>query len=254
MNLKTIISIALILFALTAIMFCYQITNIFDSNSPIDSNRFSHFGSFISGFFGFINFILLVFSLRESKLQTFESAFFSQLQIHDGIAKDLKSNHLILSSINDSDYFKLFKDYMCENIRDEELRKECVSYRELPSANDTFEALYRKLHIRYKYKNDSLGDIFKDEKWRIGHFLRSFISLVEFIQTNNVADIKRKKMYANILQSRSSSDEIRIIFYYLISSPNENMRTLELFKSLDFFKGHLDSLVFPSDWEKYENA
>lgn len=231
-TLQKILIINLILFVLVGLLFCWQLWGQLHTDKPIDSNRFANFGSFIAGIFGFINFILLLYSFRETKDQSFNNFFFNVLQIHDSVVKDLKLNGNEIAKLNSelTDEF-----YMCENLADKSLREECISYREKQKANDYFELLYRILHIRYKYKGETFQKYFTDEYWRIGHYLRSFISIIEILNESSL-DESKKSYYIRVIQSRSSSDEIRLIFYYLLSNNNErHIKLAKIFNSFNFF-------------------
>lgn len=247
LRLRTIIFISVTLFVISCILFLWQLWGNLSANKPIDSGIFSDFGSFISGIFGFINFILLLYVFKESKEQSYDTFFFNHLQIHDSVTRDLKSKIGDILILN-NDAKELFNNSLCENLTANDLKNQCISYRNMPDSTDYFETLYRILHIRYKYRNDTLKMFFDAYSWRIGHFLRSFISVVELID-EAIVDSKKKNSYIRVLQSRSSSDEVRLLFYYIISTGNKQIALL--FNSFDFFSIITDPLIKPDDRTLY---
>lgn len=253
MSLKNVLIVATLIFIASIILFSWQLFGTLNSSFPIDSNRFSNFGSFLSGILGFVNLIVLIFAFKETKLQSFENAYFSLLQIHDSIVKDLKSNKGALLDLNNG-LPKFYENYMCENLDDANLITECINYREKKDPTEYFEALYRILHIRRKYRNEKLKEFFDNENWRIGHYLRSYISILEFIDENSSFDSSKKQFYARIIQSRSTSDELRLIYYYVASLPDESedlkkykQNITRIMQTLDFFKPITDTLILASD-------
>ena len=150
----TVITIASVLFAFSIIMFCWTLWGqLFSLDLPIDSNRFSNFGSFVGGIFGTLSFVLLFFTLKEARNQSFENSFSNYLQLHDSLVQQLNSNEKVISTLND-EYKELFEDNPCERITDPKLKAECNHYAK-ETHDGYFEALYAMLHVRYKYKNDN---------------------------------------------------------------------------------------------------
>lgn len=229
-------------FILSLILFCWQLWGTFHINLPIDSNRFSDFGGFVAGIFGFINFILLIYVYKENKDQSFNTSFFNALQVHDSIVTQLHSNKESIIALN-TDYKKGFGDSLCKNLSDGDLQNECNSYQNMDEATDYFEALYRILHVRYKYMNEETEKFFKDYNWRIGHYLRSFIALLELIQESN-SNAANRMFNARIFRSRCSIDELRIVFYFIISR-NEatGIRLAKLFDTLGFYSAIEDPFI-----------
>src|SRR5438477_70346 len=147
-------------------------------SSSIDAQRFNQFGSFVAGVLSAFTLILLVYTLYETRIQTFDNSFYNHLYIHDSLTLALRNREKDVEKINIENLKELFKDDFCNSLQDETLKNECKIYEQMTGANDYFELLYRILHVRYKYKNE-LEQFFIDYYWRIGHFLRSFISIVE---------------------------------------------------------------------------
>ena len=254
---------------------------LYDFGSSINADRFSDFGSFISGLLSVFVLYLLILTYDESKKQSFDNTFFNFLEVHESVVRGLKSNEHDMEQLNKTSK-ELFENKLCDTL-DDSLKSECKSYEEKEQANDFFEILYRILHIQHKYKtkgdNAGVEKFFKDYKWRIGHFLRSYISLVELIHKNGHLNKEKKIFYADILKGRSSSDETRLVFYYILGQyysvkekidKNQNPDSATLFeeskwkriaKMLDvrqIFTEEEDALIwnkesYQPDWTKFKS-
>ena len=64
------------------------------------------------------------------------------------------------------------------------------------------------------FKN--VKQFFHDYDWKIGHYLNSFISIVKVID-DNLALTENGRKYAAVLQNSTNNDELRLVYYYLIS-------------------------------------
>lgn len=231
-----------------AYLFSINVKNIFNPNDQIDGNRFSQFGSFVAGIFGFVNFVILMYSYKEAKSQSLSNVIFSTFQIHDNITKDLKSNGNQITKLNE-EYERLFHNYLCRDVVKKEFCDECYSYEKLERGTDYFEILYRILHVKYKYKEVTLENFFTEQNWRIGHYLRSVLSIIEILHESDI-DFSKKAFYARILHARLSLDEMRIVFYYLIRSESfENNKILKLFDIYGFYKIISPWLIKPEEDE-----
>jgi hypothetical protein len=245
---KTLFCFIAIFLFISAILFCWQLWGQINIELPIDAIRFSNFGSFVGGTFGALSFILLILIYRKSHEQSVDNSFFNLLQVQDSVVRELKSNKNQIDRLN-KESIDLFEPNLCETVQSH-LRNECLSYRNMPDANDYFEILYRILHIRYKYKNEDPWRFFKDYNWRIGHYLKSFVSIIEFIEKSKV-DNDKKFFYTRILKSRLTIDELRLIFYFIIfnTDDNEKNRIAKMFKSLRIFVDFSETLIKDGDME-----
>jgi hypothetical protein len=227
---------------------------------------------------------MLILTYDETKKQSFDNAFFNFLGVHESVVRGLKSNESDVKKLNEFTR-TLFNHNFCDTL-DDKLKTECKLYEEKTKkepANDFFEILYRILHIQHKYKtkgdNKGIEKYFKDYKWRIGHFLRSYVSLVELIDKNGHLTAKKKEFYSDILKSRSSSDETRLVFYYILGqyySIKEKMdgtqkpdpktlleekkwrATAKMFDNRKIFSEEEDSLIWNKesdrpDWSKFKS-
>lgn len=243
----TIIIIALVLVVISVVLFGWSLWGQLNSSKPIDADRFADFGSFIGGIFGSISFILLVITLKETKDQSFDTTFFNHLQLHDSVVRELKGDRQQIATLNE-EYQDLFKGGFCDTLSDE-LREECRHYSTLPQ-DGFFEVLYAILHVHYKYGGQNLGRFFQKYQWRVGHFLDSFVSVVEMISESQLNE-RRRHFYGRILRSRSTSDELRLAFYFITSypDPTERDRLVKLFRSVNVFGRLRDVLIKPEDNE-----
>lgn len=218
---KNIIFIAIGVLVLFFIyVFSYERT-IWNFGVSVDANLLSDFGSFISGILSVFVLYMLVQTYDESTKQSFDNTFFNLLGIHESMIQGLRSRESVVTKLNESSK-SMFEANLCDTL-DESLKGECNLYKnkvkEEP-AHDFFEILYRILHIQHKYKTkgdfEGVEKYFKDYKWYVGHFFRSYISLVELIDNNRHLTEEKKAFYSDILKSISSSDETRLVFYYIL--------------------------------------
>ena len=251
-SLQRILLSSIISLILIGILFSWKLWDQFRTSLPIDASRFSHFGDFVAGIAGFVNFLLLIYVYRETKGQSFQSSFFNHLQVLNSITSELKSNSSEILALNRY-AVGLFNEVNHEEISKNNLTGEYDAYRKMPAANGYFEILYRILHIRYKYKIEPIDNFFKDENWRIGHYFRTFISVVETIKENHDLETEKLRFYIRVLKSRSTSDELRLILYYIISRrESEKIKLAKLF-NFDFFDEMDDGLIRPGDMDLYKS-
>jgi len=74
------------------------------------------------------------------------------------------------------------------------------------------------------------------------------LALVDQIDEANTYN-DRKRSYIRVRQSRSSSDDIRLIFYYIISTGNN--KVAQLLRSFNFFGVVSDTLILAGDEELF---
>jgi hypothetical protein len=137
------------------------------------------------------------------------------------------------------------------------LAKECGE--RYSEAKGFFELLYRILHLRHKGKYGirdfkNVRHFFYDYDWKIGHYLNSFISIVKLVD-DNLAQTENGKNYVGILQNSTNNDELRLVYYYLISREKpEKGELISLFSKYSFFKNLERSslpLIYPEDLAEY---
>ena len=127
-------------------------------------------------------------------------------------------------------------------------------------AKGFFELLYRILHLRYRGKYGfrdlkNVKQFFYDNDWMIGHYLRGFISIVTLIE-ERLGQIENSKAYITILQNLTNGDQLRLVFYYVVSSEDlEKRELIRMFRKYDFFKSLKRSslpLIYSEDLGEYE--
>jgi len=126
-------------------------------------------------------------------------------------------------------------------------------------AKGFFELLYRILHLRYKGKY-GLRDLknakqfFYDYDWKIGHYVSSFISILTLIE-EKLGQSDNSKAFIPILQNVTNSDQLRLIFYYIVTTEDlEKRELIRLFRKYDLFKSLNRSslpLIYPEDLAEY---
>jgi len=210
-----LVLIPIIVLLISFFLFSWQLLGQINLKLPIDAIRYANFGSFVGGIFGTLSIIFIIFTYRNSQEQSGNNSFFNLLQIHESIVRELRSRDNEITKLFEESK-QLFEPDLCENAK--ELQSECNSYKKMEKANDYFEMLYRILHIRYKYNKDedAAASFFHQYNWRIGHFLNSFISIMEFIDKGKF-DKSQKDFFIRIFTTRSTWDEKRLVFYFVIS-------------------------------------
>lgn len=246
---------SLFVFVGSAILFSWEMRRTMTFSYPIDADRFADFGGFIGGILGFVNFILLLYMFKDGRDQADNSFFFSSLQIHDALVSQLRSNNEALKVINSEISLLFVAGTLCQTVEARGLGEECRVYQKKDPPTEYFEAMYRMLHISYKYKNQKLERFYRDHNWRMGHYFRSFLALMELIDNSGLSEPK-KEIHARLLQARSSSDELRLVLYYILSfdhQKNTDQGTdqatvqaavhAERFSRLQFYSAITDPLI-----------
>ncbi|HKB45938.1 MAG TPA: putative phage abortive infection protein [Chitinophagaceae bacterium] len=222
---------------------------------PINSKRFADFGTFVSAIFGLATIIFLYFTYeatlgqlnaaRESlrttqdqlvltKEQLFENTFFSCLKVHNIITQDLNSR-ISNQTLDETDVLA---------------KRHNQSYPK--EVRNFFELIYRILSLRYFFEKIDLENFFKDYRWVIDHYLRNFISIIRLVHEKDISDDK-KKIYIEVLQSQSTSEELRLIIYYFINEYRNAERVQEIKQiakiclTYNFFDSVKDYLIHGKD-------
>jgi hypothetical protein len=249
MNIKLTIALTLGFLAISTFLF-WKGQGTINFSSSINAERFNQFGGFVAGLLSGASLILLILTYHETTTQTFDNSFYNHLQIHDSITISLRNKEKDIEKLNDDDYKSLFSNNFCATIQEVTLKDDCKDYEKKDPANDYFEILYRILHVRYKYKNQ-LGQFYKDYNWRIGHYIRSFISIVEMINESKF-DKSKQQYHIRVLKARSSNDELRLMFYFVFSIQDnvEQCKIARLFSKHNLFSD-LKELIKDDDMLNY---
>ena len=126
-------------------------------------------------------------------------------------------------------------------------------------ATNFFELLYRILHLEYKCQSNSrdfsrVNYFFSKWTWRIGNYLASYIYLIKFIHEKCYSENDRSK-YIAILLTSSTNDELRLMFYYVVSRNSaEKDELINLCREFNFFdalKNPSLPLIYQEDWEEF---
>lgn len=225
--------------------------------SNLSPNNGGLLGDFIGGvigtLFGGATVILVYLTYKSQKAeleatvkvataQSLDNTFFNYLKLYISIVNVLKSKEDEIKKINIEGvgFYKKINN---------------PEKGEWTYANDYFEILYRILNIRYKHLGEKPENFFNDNNWRIGHFLQSFISIVELVDESNI-DESKKEFYCRVIKSTATSDELRLIFYFVIFNKveKEKIRLKTMFKKLYFFDDlrDRDPLIKDEDWNIYQ--
>ncbi|MEO5603313.1 MAG: putative phage abortive infection protein [Cyclobacteriaceae bacterium] len=216
---------------------------------------FSNFGSFISGLFGVLTiiFIHLTYQLAQQTNKTSTHTF--ELTRRDSVDNTffnlLKAHQTIVSHLHERITDQLIKEY-------EELNSAAAN--KYPDRNDKdfLELLYRILNLEYQNENDktTILSFYTKQEWVMGHYFRSLLYFINWVHQNNELTVDRKKFYVGFIQAQLTSDEMRLVFYYVISRPDESQKKAisTFLNDYAFFSTVKGSLIFQTneaDWKYY---
>ncbi|MFM2345165.1 MAG: hypothetical protein RLZZ210_1778 [Pseudomonadota bacterium] len=124
---------------------------------------------------------------------------------------------------------------------------------------DSFSIIYSVLKEDSKlYAHTNLNDETKQEYAQlyktkiqpiISNYFYMFLTILEYIDTSNLPN---KKFYTNILRLELSSDELALLFYYIVSGIDINSSKLkDLVEKYTIFKYIQDDMLFGIEHKKY---
>jgi hypothetical protein len=242
---------------LSLILFSYK-QNLLNFSTGINAERFADFAIFVSAFFCLLTIILLYFTYQQTRethqvtISTYEqtkkdsvdNTFFNLIQNHRSIVEHLHS--------------RITLDLQ---VQFEELNEKCGRKYGEKRDKDFFELMYRMLDLEYKC-NDIRRDIskvtsfFKKHNWLMGHYLRSVLYFIKWVEGNNEINLEQKRFYIGFIQAQLTSDETRLLFYYVISTEDQNEKKfLKRFLSkYNFFETIKNELIYQEnnqDWNEF---
>jgi hypothetical protein len=252
---KLVIGFSIVIFLFFIWLFFYN--ERLSMMNPIDSSRFADFGTFVSSIFGIVTILFLYYtyqqtketlrltklSLKESKKDSVDATFFNLLNTHQEIVRHL---HERISSEFTNDYNNLFERY-----RDGSGGKQY---------KDFFELMYAILDLEYKQK-DKVQDIervkgfFARQDWVMGHYFRSIIYFISWIDNNNILNTEDKEFYIGFIKAQLTNDELRLILYYsMFRDEKITKQVCKLFYKYSFFDSVKTTLIYDenyADWNRF---
>jgi branched-subunit amino acid transport protein AzlD len=285
MNLRQIITLSVIvlfILALSAAPFIW-------TNESLDLNKFSQYGGFVSGLLGGITLILVVSTytttqkqLNVSFKQTFDSAYFTSLQVHQQIKDRLQQRGFKDIAVYGGENWWIFdsKEFDEKNIQTKESLEMRKRFEEKMSKiisnldkSDFFETFYESFSAFYQRMLD-INDIQKAEelefRWRvdfleeyyhiIGHYYRSFVNVMKFVDSNQTLTVVEKQYRINLLRDMTTFTELKIIFYISIWKHYfEKDDATKLFDKYDLFQRYGEYRLklwtlddFEYDWAQFK--
>lgn len=252
---RLLLSVASLIIIISVFLFSYK--QPFFLPSEINSERFSHFATFIAAILGFVTIIFLYFTFRQTQL-THQVAFdtFSETRKNYTDTKYfnlIKTHQNLVSHLHQRISSSLIEEY---NI----LANQAGSSKKGNSFKDFFELMYGILDMFYKNNNQlkdksKLIEYFINQEWVMGHYFTSLANLIGWILSHSEIDLNQRKFYLQVLKSQLSINELRLLFYYLLC--NDNLK--ELNKNLSefsFFDSVSKTLIYQDangDWDYYKS-
>ena len=244
MTIKWILGIMIILTTLSVVLFGYN-QHFFEFSTSIDSERFAQFGTFISAIFGSVTIWLLYLTYQQTREthrvtidNSIDTNFFNLLQSYRSITSHLHERAMTTG------FVAQLREAMTAASDESRIGVE----------KDFFELFYRMLHLKYKGK-DSLRDkskildFFKSYDWMVGHYFKSIVYFLKWVNENHEIDTERKRFYMGFIQAQLTQDELRLLFYYLVIKEGQAYESLDKY---DLFGNVKDVLIYdPEDWIEF---
>lgn len=193
----------ILLVCLIAIAFLFGYSRTYcETDIPIDSEIFSHYGDFIGGILSIVSIYLITETLKEQKKSSKSS-----LRTQRKIANESYINNL---------FFELLK-YLQTEISDLNIStKNDAQY----TNKDFFEELKRELHKiptkeSYKRNRDAARKQYLEiysKNLRIGAYFRILYRICDLID-NSVLEEQKKRDYIKIVRSQLTNAELLLIRY-----------------------------------------
>ncbi len=254
---KILLACGLLLFLLSVILFSYK-QNIFIA-SPIDAERFSQFGTFISAILSLITIIFIYFTfkqtqqthqiadrtLTEAQKNSLDNTFFNLIQAQQNIVSHLHQRITLQLKLQ---YVNLSEQNGNSNPNQDH--------------KDFFELMYGMLDLIYKGRNgnsdkNKISEYFKNQEWVMGHYFRSLQYFINWVEDNSelTNDPERRTFYIGFIQSQLTSDEIRLFFYYVVSREEPQRKMIcKTLNKYSFFSSVKDTLIYQGqqgDWDYF---
>lgn len=237
----------------TAILFLYK-QHLWDSSTTIDSGKFADFGTFISGLFGVLTIIFIYLTYLQAQATNRTSLTALDITRRDSIDNTffnlLQSHQAIVNPLHERITDKLKEEY-------EELNTAANNKYSNRNDKDFFELLFRVLNLRYadSTKKQTIDSFFKNQDWVMGHYFRSLLYFINWIDQHGELTPETKRFYVGFIQAQLTMDEMKLVFYYAISR-QDNLREsiCKTLNEYDFFNTVKGVLIFPdkeTDWNYY---
>ncbi len=175
------------------------------------------------------------------KLQRFENTFFNMLEMQQEILKSVT----------------VFRDFIHRSYTNGE--KEELRCRDELHGHSAVSKLWED--FLFARKNDKGGtnaihhfELYLSDKRYIVPYFRQIFQIVTFVDKSDNLTLDEKHRYIGIIRDTLSSDEISLIFYYVISK-SDNQRYKQLIEKYALFEHIGDSvLVDPNHRGLYEDG
>lgn len=228
----------------SAFLFGYN-QQFFNLSESIDAERFSFFGTFISGLAGLLTIWLLYYTytqtqdtLRVTLETSIDSTFFNLISTYRSIVTQL---HTRAETTELRANYSQYRREVGKNSTDKVVK-------------DFFELLYDMLDMKYKLRDNQremsrLDQFFKDHDWMVGHYFRTLIHLIKWVNDNPDINLVKRVFYIDFIKSQLTLDELRFLYYY---SARIDISTFKTLMTYNFFNAAKDQLIYPEDWDEFK--
>jgi len=236
----SIITLSFIIF-ISTFLFLRDYAYINNWNSPINSEIFSHWGSFISGIMAFGAFIYAYLTFYHeqknnkltNQIKDFENRFFKMVENLQFIVSQIKIKVPITTATDDNNIKKINNQYNVLLVANENDKVINRIYDNRPidlvGRESTHILLKKLLEILPKITIEDIWSEGQEDTQReslrydefydkyfylLGHYFRFIYHILKYVEEQKFEDtLFNKKDYVDILQAQISTDEMGLIFY-----------------------------------------
>lgn len=243
------------------LLFIYK-QSLLNTKASINAERFAHYSTFISLFFSLLTIGLLFYTYQQTRethrltVNTFEQA--KKDSVETTFFNLIQNYRIIVERLHNRITVSLSSEFLAINARRENFFDVSKTY-----DKDFFELMYRILHLEYKQGEPfrdppKIANFFKNYNWVMGHYFRSVLYFVKWVYQNGELSLDQKRFYIEFIQMQLTSDEMRLLFYFVISRESAERKELSaILKEHNFFNIVKPELLWyedDADWKEFEKS
>lgn len=255
--------------------------------NSFSTEEMSRYGTWVSGLTGLLTLYLIIIAYNATKeqmrlveKQSFDSIFFNLIQSHRTIIERLQSGKQSVLEEDCKEQLRVIENFRNDaNIKYsdflDDLTLDIRLHLKTIDKKDFFDSYYFLLDKNYKINRERntlafkevsvpkmISPFFKNTIYVVRHYFQSFFWIMNYVHDKKELTTSERHEYIAFFTNNLTSDELRIIFYYIIWLSVEDYHaavfhkdTLEFYNVFDFKEDDVANfnLIFPEDdWKSYK--